>query len=237
MLRLKDRNHQIPGGFVFYLPELKWSAPKNYPSFRVVCDSLQAVVKANPFLASKHQWPTDRESIENWVDSFNATVCSRMGWSDYITPSGGGASSLPKSPSPEQTLPSLTAAAARAKELLSGAKTLLEWDDSGEPPVSLPLAEKRAEVCAPCPLNQAGDWTRWFTTPAAELIKRRVAKAHQRGLTTPLDEQLHLCTACHCPLQVKVHIPLPWITKRLSPEQFQRLRQAPGCWIIREMES
>lgn len=232
MLRLKDRQRQIPNGFRFYLPELKWSAPANFPSFSVVCAAVGSVVKSNPYLAQKNQWPTRPEAIADWVDFYNATLCAKMGWDDYIITDAGG--SVPKAPPPHQqaSLASLRSAAAAAKELVAGAKTLMEWDESGEPPVPPEQSLARAIVCSDCPKNEKGDFTTWFTVPAAELIRRRIEKAQQRNLTTPRDELLNLCSACHCPLKLKVHVPLSWITKRLAPEQ--RARLDPRCWILHE---
>lgn len=232
MPKLKDRQKQIPGGYQFYLPQLKWKAPGNFPSFTVVANALESVVNANPFLAEKHKWPRDRAGIENWVDLYNATLCARMGWDDYITDGSGGGGVLPKSQPLLHNLNSLAAAAARAKELVAGAKSLMEWDDSGEDAVPRDLSTSRALICSTCPRNEKGDWTEWFTTSAAELIKRRVEKVHARSLSTIHDESLHVCTACHCPLPVKVHVPLSWITKRLTAEQKSRLD--PRCWILKE---
>ena len=84
MLRLKSRQTQIPNGFKFYLPELKWQSSSNYPSFDSVVQQLQSVILANPALAQQHKWPTDRAGVENWVDLYNATMCARMGWTDFI---------------------------------------------------------------------------------------------------------------------------------------------------------
>lgn len=236
MLRLKDRQRQVPNGFSFYLPEVKWKSPSNFPSFNVVADGLQRVVAANAYLAARNKWPTDRKGIEDWVDLYNATVCARMGWDDYIVNDQG--SSIPKS-SPhhqQQTLQNLASAAARAKELVAGAKTLTEWLDSGEPPVSSELSTHRAIVCTQCPKNEVGDFTRWFTVPAAELIRRKVEKAQQRKMTTPRDELLHVCTACGCPLRLKVHVPIEWIRKRETPEVIEKLKAGNNCWVINESQ-
>lgn len=234
MLRLKDRNMQIPGGMRFYLPELKWKSPGNYPSFNRIVQELTAVIHANPFLAQKHGWPTDSVGISNWVDLYNATVCAKMGWNDYLMEDTGG--TLPKSSAPHQTalLQSLAAAAARAKDLVSGAKTLTEWIDSKDPAVDRDKAEARALTCSTCPRNEGGDLTAWFTVPAAELIKRQIERAQDRNLSTIHDQKLHLCTACHCPLKLKVHVPIEWIVKRLTPEQTEKLKSVPNCWIIAE---
>lgn len=233
MLKLKDRNLQVPGGYHFYIPELKWKAPENFPSFAVVCDAVQSVVRANPFLAAKHNWPTDRAGIEGWVDVYNATVCARMGWDDYIT-QGGGLGTFPKSSPPLHSLRSLAAAAARAKELVAGAKTLIAWIDSNEPPVDRDLAIARAEACLQCPHNDKNDLTAWFTVPASELIKRQIQKVAEREISTPLDEKLHVCNICYCPLKLKVQTPLKWILSEIPAAKLAKLKAVPNCWVARE---
>ena len=234
MLRLKDRNKQIPGGLKFYLPEVKWTSPGNYPSFDIISNALLRVIKANPALAKKHAWPTSLAAVENWVDLYNATICARMGWEDYVVTDTGG--SLPKSEAPHQalSLSGLAAAAAKAKALVSGAKTLMEWVDSNEPPVPPELSTHRAIVCSQCPQNQTGDWTSWFTIPVAELIKRMLEKAHARKMTTPRDDQLNCCLVCYCPLKLKVHVPIEWIRKRMNPDEAAKLKAVSNCWITQE---
>jgi hypothetical protein len=216
-----------------YVPEIKWRAPGNYPSFKVVCDALQAAIAANPVQAMKNNWPQDRNGVETWVDSYNASICVAMGWDDYVVSSA--AQTLPKwsPPHQQQTLQSLQSAVAKSKELVAGAKTLIEWLDAGEKPVDRDLATSRAKTCSECPKNESGDWTRLFTVPAAELIRRQVAKAQEMAMSTIYDEKLHLCSACACPLKLKVHVPISWITKRLTEEQKVRLDQS--CWIPKEV--
>ena len=234
-MQLKDRNKQIPNGLRFYIPELKWNAPGPYASFTRVCDAVEQVIKANPHLAQQHKWPADRTGVENWVDAYNSQLCAQMGWGDYIT--DGQEPSHPKWDSryQQETLQSLRAAAAKAKELVAGARTLGEWDDSGEPAVDRDLSTARALTCAACPKNESGDWTKWFTVPAAELIKRRLEKAQQRNLSTIHDDKLQFCSACSCPLKLKVHVPIHWVAKRLSPDTIKKLREAPNCWVLKEM--
>jgi hypothetical protein len=235
MVRLKDRQRQVPGGYQFFLPQLKWSAPKNFPSFTVLCDSLSAVVAANPFLAGKHHWPTERRALEDWVDLYNATLCQRMGWDDYITKGDEGVS-VPKSMPPHQSqmLQSLRSAAGAAKALVAGAKTLIAWLDSGDPPVDRDVATARAVVCVACPHNNQGDLTSWFTIPASELIRRQIAKLQERAISTIHDEKLHLCDVCLCPLKLKVHTPKPYILSHLDPEVLAKLKAVPGCWVVND---
>lgn len=229
MLRLKDRNKSIPNGFQFYLPELKWSAPKNYPSFTTVCQQLTAVIRANAFLAQQHKWPTDPAGIADWVDTYNATVCAKMGWDDYIMTGGGG--SFPKSQPPPHNVQKLAAAAAAARKLVAGAKTLIGWLDSGEPEVARDLAERRAFSCLRCPHNNKGNLTDWFTVPVSELIRRQVSKLQSRHISTIHDENLHVCDVCLCPLKLKVQTPMKWILKEIPANVLQELKDVPGCWV------
>ena len=232
MLKLKDRNRSIPNGFKMYIPELKWQGPGNFPSFRVVCDAAEAVVKANPFLAQKHGWPRDRAGIEDWVEAYNATLCAKLGWDGFILTGGG--TTLPKSSAPALSLKGLAAAAARAKALIAGAKTLIGWLDSGDPPVERDLATARASACVACPHNNPNDLTAWFTVPASELIKRQVEKLGSRSISTPHDPSLHVCDICYCPLKLKVQTPMKWIRKELSAAKLAELKAVPNCWVGKE---
>lgn len=231
--RLHSRQRFIPGGFRFRIPALKWEAPRN-ASFNSVVDRAIDALNANPMVAQQLGWSLEWNAMADRVDEFNAKICAAHGWDEYIN--ADDVPSIPKmNPRDQQTaLQNLRSAAARVKEMVAGAKTLLEWRASGELPVSPELAEKRAAVCAECPLNSDKDWTSWFTVPAAELIRKQVEEAHDLGLKTSLDEKLHCCTACHCPLQVKVWPAIEWITKRLTPDQMTRLRSGKNCWILSE---
>lgn len=228
--RLINRQLQIPGGMVFYLPQVKWQARQG-SSFDVIVRDLTRVILANPVLAQKHNWPTDQKGIEDWVDLYNATVCQKMGWEKYITPDSGG-SSLPKSQAPQHHLESLRRVAGAVKQLVAGARSLGEWIESKEAAVPRATAEARAEVCAKCPRNSPGNFTQWFTVPAAELIKRHVEAAQDRSLETALDDQLGICDACKCPMRLKVHVPIDWIRKRMTPEVKAALDT--NCWIPKE---
>lgn len=235
MLRLKERQRQIPNGLRFYLPEVNWRSTQ-YASFEVISAELLSVIRANPALAQRNQWPTTLEAVKDWVDTYNATICAKMGWTEYYLDTAVAGGPIPKAPAPhlQASLSAVAAAADKAKALVAGAKTLMEWDESGDPPVSPELSTNRAIVCSKCPLNKKGDWTEWFTAPAAELIRRRLAKAHNRGLSTPRDDALHNCEVCMCPLKLKVHIPIDWIRRGTKPEVMARLEQVPGCWIPAE---
>lgn len=231
-VRLISRQRSIPYGYRFFQPEINWSAPRGASFHRIVVELIEAR-KGNPAMLQRHKWSLEYDAVANEVDEYNAAICLNHGWKDFISEPRAIAIPKPQPQHQAQVVQSLKDAAARAKELVAGAKTLIEWIDSGEGAVQAVEAERRAAICATCPKNEAGDFTTWFTIPAAELIKRQVQRAQERKLSTSQDEKLNLCTACHCPLKLKVHVPLDWIKKRLTAGQMERLKQAPNCWIIK----
>jgi hypothetical protein len=235
MARLKSRDRFIPNGFVFYQPQTGWKAPKNR-SFETIVNALIHHRKGNPHLVEKHHWATDHDTVADELDAFNAAVCERMGWKDFIQSNFTG-SAPPKffAPSPSDQS-SLAAAAGRIKKIWSGIRTLSQWYDSQEPGVPAELSTARAKTCSECLMNQPGDFSTWFTGPAAEAIKRQIEKFADRKLSTPYDDKLHTCAACLCVNKLSVHAPLHLKVANLSKEVEAELRKGnPDCWVVREM--
>src|SRR5437870_107142 len=88
MLRLKDRNRQIPNGLVYTQHETGWDSIKvlgKHPSLDRLTDSLIAHRSGNPWLVKKHKWNTERNAVMMEVELYNAQVCKANGWTDFIT--------------------------------------------------------------------------------------------------------------------------------------------------------
>ena len=233
MSRLKSRQKFIPNGFVFYQPETKWRSPAN-ASFEIVVQSLMAHRNAQPFLAKKHGWKLEHDEVADEVDAFNARICEQMGWMDYVQ-APLGAAPPPKFPAPSPSDASkLAAVAGHVKKIWAGVRTLTDWIDSGEPAVPTDQSSARAAVCAICPKNTPGDFTTWFTKPAAEAIRRQIQKVEHRNLSTPYDDKINVCEVCLCPLKLKVHTPLSHINAHLTEDVLHDLERAPNCWIVSE---
>lgn len=112
--------------------------------------------------------------------------------------------------------------------LIVGAATLAEWFGEGRQPVRPEVAEWRASVCAGCPLNERGGWReRWgeYCYTLAGIRNWLRTGGHQ----TQNDTLLHTCSACDCPLKIKVHCPLDVILKHMKKETFEKLH--PHCWM------
>jgi hypothetical protein len=222
MPRLVSRQKSIPNGFKFVQPEIRWVAP-NYATFETVVQGLMAARTSNPDKVRQFGWATDHDGVANDVDAYNAKLCEAMGWKDYIT---GGAGTTPfNQPSQGLTL------RGQSSRLVAGAKTLAEmFGPAG--PVDKALAESRAAVCAKCPLNLKGDWTRFFTVPASNAIRAMLGLIKDANLETPHDAALMLCDACGCPCKTKVWARLDHILKHLPEESKAALH--PDCWIRKE---
>lgn len=233
---LRDRNHFIPGGFIFYQPETKWR-PRGGQSFSSVVDQLIRHRAGNPHLAQQHNWKMNRAEVEQEVDDFNARRCAATpGWGKFVMSLDGGGPP-PKSIALSQAdQRQVSAAAGLAKKIWSGVRTINDWIDSGSAPVHQTVANARASICARCPKNGQGDFTTWFTKPAAGAIKKQIEKLAERKLSTPHDAKLNICEVCLCPLKLKVHTPLPFIKTHLSDVVIADLKAVGGCWIIEEMK-
>lgn len=212
-----------PGGWQFYQPQTKWSAPN--PIANTFDQQVTNIIKhrlANPATTVQFKLATDFNSVAAELDSYTRT---RLGMPPI---------SLPK-PMPPPSVPQLSAVAqagvAAVKKIAAGAALLMEWEESGMPPVDASLSQARADICATCPKNEQGkSLTDYFTGPLSEKMRARFARLFAMNLTTTKDEQLNVCSACLCPLRLKVHTPMELILKRLKPEQ--RAELDPRCWIL-----
>ncbi len=233
--RLINRQKQIPNGMKFLQPETTWKPRSQYPSFDSIVSGLIAHRLSRPDLVASKNWATDYDSVAAEVDAFNALLCARHGWNDYITDGQGEAPPPKPQALLQQEKSAIAAAADKAKKIWGGIKTLNDWIDSGAPPVPQATSEGRAAICASCPKNGQGDFTSWFTKPAADAIGKQIEKLGQMKLKTPHDANLNICEVCLCPLKLKVHTPKEFIKAHMPIEVLNELRRVDGCWIPKEV--
>jgi hypothetical protein len=226
--RLRSRVRPIPNGLRFAQPELKWDSVKalgKFPSWEQMVQAIIAVRAANPAQLEKHGWSLDTATVADELDQYNTRIClSTRGWEGFVR--GPEGESPPKLPPPGSLVSNLQHAAV-------GGKVLVEWIESGAQAVPIQKAIDRAKVCSICPLNGSGGLLKYFTVPVSEAIRAAVSKRAEWKLETRYDDQLGVCTACDCPLKLKVHMPIENILTRLKQEQMTKLH--PNCWILTEM--
>ena len=229
--RLISRSKQIPGGMQFHIAAIPTFKLHSFSSLSSAAQQIIAVRQANPYLTQKNNWSTVTSVVEDEVDQYNAKVCAAMGWTNYITDTGGSVS-IPKAQTPQQSPSNIAAAAGVAKRLWAGLRTLNDWYDSREPAVPPEQSSARAKVCVACPKNKPGDLETWFTRPAAEAIKRQIQKFADRKLSTPDDAKLHTCEACLCINSLSVHAPLHLKLAHMTLDT--RAALDPSCWVLAE---
>lgn len=244
MHRLKSRQKQIPNGFTFRIPQLNWDSRKTlglHPSFDTLVRAVIAARRGNPHQTQKHGWSLDPATVAEEVEQFQVKVCLANGWMTYLTESGGGAPAPFSQPPSPQEQKRLGAAAAKARKLWAGLKTLNDWHESEEPAVPQAQSEQRASVCVKCPYNNTnGDLFSFFTTTAAAGIKRQIEKFADRKLATTLDDKLGVCAqdekdgngGCLCVNKLSVHTPIELKLKHMMPETKAALH--PSCWVLSE---
>lgn len=228
MPRLKSRDSQIPGGLRFQQSALKWQPPP-YSSFETIVRSLIQVRRANMFLTRKNGWSIDYPAVADEVDRYNAAICEANGWSQYIMADSIGAGGGPPNPKSLARSASLSQSAGR---VAAGVNVIADMFGKEGPIRDKSVAERRAAICVECPMNDKGDWTRFFTVPAQAMIRKALGVVKDLDLTTSLDEKLQICQVCGCPLKGKVWARLPHILNHISKNDYGQL--PPQCWIAQE---
>lgn len=217
--------HTFPkAGWVFFQPQTNWHAPTPLAStFSQTVNLIVAMRKKNPAITAQHKLSTNPEAVASELEAYTR---KRLGLKLEAAPTP-----FPVNPSPSRESVA-GAVVARVKKLAAGAALLFEWESSGAPPVAQNLAESRATICSTCPQNKKGvSLSEWFTVPAADAIRKKLARLNDMKLTTSKDAGLNVCEACLCPLHLKLWCPGDLILKHMKPETKAELD--PRCWILK----
>lgn len=227
MARMKSLTEHPPWGWQFLQPETGQAQPF-VGSFNHVVEQVQILRQANPFLAERHGWRVDRAGIEHEVEQYQVARMIAGGWLSFIIQDDA----IPAAPI--YVMPPLSqkkSVAARVRNVTAGVGVLLDWLGSGAKPVEQTLADSRAAICATCPNNDGGNFLAYFTKPIAEKIRTQLEIRGDLQLRTSYDEKLTVCSACDCPLKLKVFAPIDHILSHTSDEV--KLKLAPQCWITK----
>lgn len=109
-----------------------------------------------------------------------------------------------------------------ATEIKAFLKVMKEWAKTGEPMVSQEEAERRAEICASCPMNIEATGCRTCQGIAAYAAEIGGVRK------TRLDSSLKTCSVCGCFLRVAISFPLAPQMSILTDEQRQAFPSF--CW-------
>lgn len=226
MVRLKSRTQSCVNGFWFRQAQTGWE--KQTWDFEQLCREVQAHRASNP----RHNLSADLNSIRSEVDEYNARRMQSIRGADIYITNDGVSPPFPPAPPRRHAWPNVVGG---AKHVAAGVGVLVDWLGSGAMPVVNDIAVKRAGICAVCPKNQPGDIFAIFTQPVADKLRTQLEMRRSLNLSTPVDSQLQICKACHCPLQLKVHVPFQHIKDHLSADVQRELDST--CWILKELEN
>lgn len=232
MVTLKNPEAQIPNGLRYIQAETNWDSTKMIGTFPSMDTLTRAVIshrEGNPWLGQKHGWSTEYQDVAKEMRDYNARICLEHGWTNFILTDENVPAEVPVI---QKKTPSLAEAAAGVKRVAAGIGVFIDWVGEGAVPVAVEVAERRAGICATCPQNNGGDFKAYFTQPIADKIKKQLEIKTDLELKTSYDPKLTVCSACDCPLQLKVFVPLQHILKYTSEEVKARLDKR--CWITAE---
>ena len=117
----------------------------------------------------------------------------------------------------------------RVKTIPHGIKVLTEWIGEGGVCVDRELAQKRADVCLLCPLNQDG-WA--FTEGAAKMIKQMLEVKSHLEMRVNGEKRLKTCAACGCAVALKLWLPKAKLMDEVSDAEMKRY--VSNCWLLTE---
>lgn len=228
MVHLKNPDGQIPNGLRFLQAETGWDSTKmigKFPSMDTLVRGVITHRNGNAWLIQKHGWQTEYQDVLREMRDYNARLCLQHGWSKFI-------STDEESPAPAQKKTLFGQQhVVGVRNVVAGVGVLIDWLGSGGMPVDQDVAESRAAICATCPKNDGGDWKKYFTKPIADKIKQQLEIKLDMQLKTAVDDRLTVCSACSCPLRLKVFVPRDYILQHTSDEVSAKLD--PRCWILK----
>lgn len=172
----------------------------------------------NPAITLNHKLSVNRAEVEWELITYNAKRT--------------GVDLGPKSSPRRGMLPAAVEAVVSAVKMAANAgANAVEWIKNGQA-VPPDLSTRRAFVCSGCPCNDMELAGRWYMVPVSEAVRTALEQRADLKLSTPYDDKLGSCSACHCPMPVKVHEPLDLILKHTSEEVKAKLDKR--CWILHE---
>lgn len=196
MLTLLDKGTVPPGGFRYLCQETKsW----------IQAASFAELVHAS----EKHRAANHLGISDNFREEVEAQLCSHMPAGTCKHEAGVALSGTRR----------LT-----FQEVVTATKTLGSWFLKGTPKVTQDEAEKRANICLSCPMNQNFDGC----TTCAEKDLREAIVDFMGHSKTPYDSSLFTCFTCGCTLKAAIWFPLEILKKHMT-EEVNALLPA-HCW-------
>ncbi len=179
--------------------------------------------RKNPEITKKNGWSLDLDAISNDVDSYNAQRMVAGGYFGFVDLEG--------SPPTYVGGMSRSGFAGAVAGHVSGLAVYRELFQGKSVPVERDEAERRAAICAVCPVNNTNlTFKQRFVAHVAQGLTELLGIMHDLDLKTSRDKELGTCDACDCPMFAKVHVAMPTILAHMKPAQHADLHSS--CWIL-----
>lgn len=231
--RLKSFKTFPPGGWQFKQRETHWGLPPGLNFSQAVAKIIEHR-RANA-LGAKHKVSIDPAKVAKELEEFTIV---RIGFNSGFVYPLDGEKKNPLSWSVESWVKSLKQKGVllveKLKNSAAGLRVMREWWGDGGLPVEQEKAESRAAICETCPNNIKTGWWGKLTKPIASKIKEHMQVKSKLEISVPSEDKLGICSACDCPLVLKVHSPIAYIAENTTPEVLEKL--APQCWILAETQ-
>jgi len=236
-LNIKE-GHWPPGGWQYFDPKTGYRETKpTEHDRREAAQAIMAMRKNNPHIYKGGDL-TYEASLEA-LELFTARRLNNQGLSQFLVIAPTPVALVKKKSVPVVAKAEGAEPAERSsswidkiRKLGTGASTLRDWVGGGMKPVDQATAERRAKVCVACPLNKSGGLVNSITASIASAIHAQSELKNNLKLATPYDSKLNTCSACECPLPLKVWVPSETILNHTSKEVMLDLDK--DCWIPKE---
>lgn len=104
------------------------------------------------------------------------------------------------------------------------------WLGDGGVPVPNAQAQGRSNGCIKCPMNKKMGVYEGLTKAAARLVAFQIEIKNEMKLHVEGEDKLHICDACGCVIELKIHQPINVIQETTDESKLH-----PDCWILKEL--
>jgi len=111
-------------------------------------------------------------------------------------------------------------------EVLRGTRVILAFKLAGSPYVEQAEAERRAAICAACPMNQ--DFPKPCGGRCGSL--QEIVTAIVGSRKTLFDDRLKSCGICGCVSSAHLLMPLDILAKGVTSDMREQFAAVPNCW-------
>lgn len=236
---LRTRSSFPPGGWQFFENATGWSAPlPGVDDFYATVEKIIAHRQANP----RFNLSVDYDTVANTLDTF---TCHRIHFNPtYCLTEDQGLKKKSPSERPKQVVmaaepktyglrQSLAKVVQGVKRSATGSRIINDWFGAGGLPVPIEQANKRANVCVTCPLNNMdNDWFFGIPKSVAVAIHEQLKVKNQMTLKVDQEAKIGACDACGCHLPLAVHVPISHIVNQTRKSEWNDL--PAYCWKVVE---